>query len=885
MKIKTTFFTFVMLISVNLSAQTQLSFLDKVISIKADNEILSEVLKQVERLGNVTLAYSNEAVDVNRRVAIQADGQTVRTVLAQLFYGTNLLFEEQSNKILIYANVDQSPRQITQTVRGTVIDPESNQPIIGANVIILGSNPLLGSPTDAYGRFKIEKVPVGRHDFQITFMGYKTKTLSSISVDSGKEVVLNIGMEESVTALNEVVVTAELDKSVPLNDMAMVSAKSFTVEETSKYAGSFNDPARMATTYAGVTGSTDDTENSIIIRGNSPRGLLWRLEGMEIPNPNHFASDGASNGAISMLNSNVLANSDFLTGAFPAEYGNAFSGVFDLKLRNGNNENKEYALQAGLLGLDASFEGPIRRKSNKNLPNASYLINYRYSTISMLESLGLDIAGEGGQVPAFQDLAFKFHVPTRNMGTFSFYGLGGKSISTDLNTLEVNTQFYDLDSEEKYRMGLIGMSHIYSLSAKSFIETSISGSQTRYNYFDEELDLTDISSIITYTNDLEDYRNSALRFASTLSTKFNARHSTKFGFIYSALNHDLGSEGFLDSNTRSYRSDEKGNMGMVQGFVSHKINLTDQLTMTGGFHYLRLDLAGQESLEPRFGLKWQFKSDQSLSLGAGLHSRREETSLYFTELADGNNDFTQPNTTLGLGKARHLVVGYDRNFGEDFHLKLEAYYQDLYDIPVSSNPNSDYSSLNQEDAFQRFSLVNEGKGKNYGIELTLEKFLSKGYFFLLTGSIYESKYTTLKGIEYDSRYNGKYNGNFVAGREFNLSNTESKKKTLSFGIETVFAGGTRAREIDLNSSIIQGEAVYFQDRPFGKQLKDYARIDFQVALKTNKKKVTHELKLDVQNLTSRSNVIFERYIPSTQQIRATSFTGELIPVLSYKVTF
>ncbi len=884
MKIKTTLLTLVMLISVNLSAQNQTVHLAKTLSINAQSEKLSAVFKLLELQAGFTMTYSSGVVNDNRRVTISASNKPLSAILESIFQGTNVLFKELGDKVLLFVPGEEEFTGLMQTVRGRVIDPESNQPVIGANVIIPNSEPLLGASTDLDGYFKIENVPVGRQNFRITFLGYKTKMLSNISVDSGKEVVLNVGLEESVTELEEVVVVAEIDKSIPLNEMALISAKSFTVEETSRYAGSFNDPARMATTYAGVTGSTDDTENSIIIRGNSPRGLLWRLEGMEIPNPNHFATDGASSGAISMLNSNVLANSDFMTGAFPAEYGNAFSGVFDLKLRNGNNEKREYAIQAGLLGVDASFEGPIKRTST-DIANASYLINYRYSTITVLESLGLDIAGEGEQVPAFQDLAFKLNVPTRKLGTFSIYGLGGISEASDVGTNFFQGQRFDAEETEKYTLGLMGISNVVNLSQRSFLETSLSLTHTRYDYFEEQFRLSDDrQSAYVYMDDTEDYKNDALRFSSAYSKKHNARHSSKMGLIYSQLKHKLNSFGQSDRNVTSYQSSENGDYGMIQGYFSHKVNLTDQLAMTGGFHYLRLGLDGQDSFEPRFGLKWQFAPNQSFSFGFGVHSRREEASLYFTELAIDQTTFIQPNTKLDLAKARHYVIGYDRNFGSNVHLKLEAYYQDLYNIPVSSNPFSQYSALNQEDAYQRLTLINAGKGENYGLELTFEKFLSKGYFFLFTGSLYESKYETLGGIKYNTRYNGKYNLNFVAGREFNLGRGD-RKKTLNIGLETVFAGGTRVREIDLQSSIDQGGTVYFRDSPFGRQLQDYQRVDFQIALKTNRKKVTHELKLDVQNLTSRTNVVFERFNPDTQQIEARGFAGELIPVLSYKLIF
>jgi hypothetical protein len=882
MQLRITIMTVLLLVAAGLNAQTTSGLLEKKLSISAQQATVEAVLKELEKQGDFTIAYSNGSFDTKRKVTIEATDQSLRVILNQVFPNGTVRFRELGGKLLIYKSGDTirvPGAGLFQTVRGRVLDEVSNQPIPGANIIIPGSDPLIGASTDPDGRFKIERVPVGRHTFQVTFLGYLPTVLSSLAVDAGKEVVLEVRLSESVTELESVVVTAGLDKARPINEMALISAKSFSVEETSRYAGSFNDPARMATSYAGVVGSQDDTENSIIVRGNSPRGLLWRLEGLEIPNPNHFASDGSSNGAISMLNSNVMTNSDFLTGAFPAEYGNAFSGVFDMKMRNGNNEQREYALQAGLLGLDASIEGPFKRKSGKNVANASYLVNYRYSTITMLEALGLDIAGEGGQVPAFQDLAFKFNVPTAAAGTFSFYGLGGISDSNDDYSLDRNDQTFELEENEKYSMGLTGLSHVINVGSQSFLETGIAYSRYDYSYLFENLYDNEV-----FVEDTEDYANTNLRISSTLNTKFSARHATKFGLIYTLNGYELNSRGFFSDREPSYASDEKGNFGMYQAFISHKYRLSNELTLTGGFHYLRMDLAGQDNFEPRFGLRWQFKPNQALSFGFGMHSRKEETSLYLTEVLNASNPDNATNRNLDLAKARHFVVGYDYRLGKDLNLQVEAYYQDLYNIPIASQEGSDYSSLNQRDAFQRFALINEGTGENYGIEMTLEKFLSRGYFFLLTGTLYESNYKTLTGVKYNTRYNGKYNFNLVGGREIQLGSA-SKKKTLNIGAEGVFGGGARVREIDLAASIEEGATVYTSDTPFGRQLKDYMRLDFQIALKTNKKGLTHELKLDVQNLTGRSNVIGERYSATQGQIVQSAFTGEVIPVLSYKITF
>jgi hypothetical protein len=267
-------------------------------------------------------------------------------------------------------------QMLTQTIRGTVIDKVSQTTLPGASIILVNSDPLIGTTTDPDGNFKLTQIPVGTHTIRISFIGYKEVTLPNILVNSGKEVVLTIPIDEDITQLDEIVIRPDLEKNKPLNEMATVSTRAFSVEETRRFAAAVNDPARAAVSFAGVV-SADDGSNSISIRGNSPFGLLWRMEGVDIPNPNHFADVGSSGGGISILSSQLLANSDFSTGAFPAEYGNALAGVFDLNLRKGNNEKHEYTVQAGFLGMDVAMEGPFAKNYR-----GSYLINYRYSTLS-----------------------------------------------------------------------------------------------------------------------------------------------------------------------------------------------------------------------------------------------------------------------------------------------------------------------------------------------------------------------------------------------------------------------------------------------------------------------------------------------------------------------
>lgn len=364
----------------------------------------------------------------------------------------------------------QSP---TQTIRGQIVDQQSQATLPGVNIIVEGSDPLIGAATDIDGYFTLEDVPVGRISLLVTYIGYEPLFLNNLELTSGKELVLQLGLTEQLNTIDEVVIRANKDRTGSQNEMATVSAREFSIEESMRYAGARNDVSRMAQNFAGVRGG-NDAVNDIVIRGNSPVGLLWRLEGVDIPNPNHFGDFGSTGGPVSMLNNNVLSNSDFFTGAFPADYGNAFSGVFDLRMRNGNYEEHEFLGQIGFNGFEAGAEGPINRENK-----SSYLVNYRYSTLGVMSALGFNF-GTGAAIPYYQDLSFKLNFPNSSLGNISVFGLGGISsidllASNEEDTLE-NLYNDELDIYDRSRMGVVGLNHTLLFDNQSYTKLTIAAS-------------------------------------------------------------------------------------------------------------------------------------------------------------------------------------------------------------------------------------------------------------------------------------------------------------------------------------------------------------------------------------------------------------------------
>lgn len=778
-----------------------------------------------------------------------------------------------SSIILCFAFISAHSQQLEQNIRGRITDRESEATIPGATVIISDVDPIIGAVTDENGNFTLQHVPLGRHTLVVKYTGYQDAVLTNVLVGSAKEVIINVALLESIQQMNEVVITAKEEKHKANNDMALVSARSFSVDETQRYAASVDDPARMAQAFAGVS-STDDVSNEIIVRGNSPRGLLWRLNGIEVPSPNHFSNDGASGGGVSALSNNMLDNSDFLTGAFPAEYGNALSGVFDVKLRKGNNQKREYATQIGVLGTDIAIEGPF----SKNY-QGSYLANYRYSTLGLLTASGiLDI----GDINTYQDLAFNIHLPTTKMGTFGIFGLGGLSLSK--NKIEKDTSLWEnTTAGDRYTfhsdMGMSGISHQYFFNENTYIKSILAVTGQRIAYDADSISPNDFSAHI---KGREHFNNTATRLNVLINKKINHRNTIRTGAILSILGFDVASAFVNKEQVYQTYLNDKGSSTVVQTYAQWKYKFAEKWVLNSGVHYFNFALTNSSSIEPRAALQYQVNELQSLSFGVGLHSRMESMSVYNSIVPDANGIYGKNNLDLGLTKAMHYVLGYDRLLNEHLRLKLEAYYQSLYNVPVSADPSSNYTILNEANGFPDVMLVNKGTAYNTGLEFTLEKFFSDRYYYLLTGSLFDSKYTDASGKQYNTRYNANYRLTLLGGKEWLAG--KNKQNLWAANGKIIYSGGNRYTPIDLDQSIAEQETVLLAGQNYNSQVPSYWRIDFSGSYRINRPGKAHILSIQIQNVTNREN-IFGYYFDNEKEKIATTYQFGLLPVLKYRLEF
>lgn len=791
--------------------------------------------------------------------------------------------------VLAYTCVAQQP---SQTVRGQVIDAETRFPLFSVRIDILVSNSetVMNALTDGDGYFTIAAVPVGKHQLIAKALSYDEKTIT-IEVNSGKELVIELPLQQAFQEEAEVVVTGA-KKGETINEMALISAQQFSVAETERYPGSRSDPARMASNFAGV-GGADDSRNDIVIRGNSPLGVVWKVEGIDIPNPSHFAISGSTGGPVSILNNKMLANSDFFMSAFPAEYGNSTSGVFDLKLRNGNNEQHEFTGQFGFLGTEILAEGPLNKSGS-----ASYLAMGRYSTLSLFKAIGVQIGTDA--VPVYGDGAFKFNWRLKNGGALSLFAIGGASSidiiisQQDGETAEV---FGEGDRDQYFgtSMFVSGLTLKKPVNENTYLTATLAYSQERqyshHDYLIRSYDSVANSISIDSIYPLMGYEFKIAKASGYFSVnhKIGRKHLIKAGINVDAFLFDMiDSVQNIPHTMFINRWNYQGTAFLIQPFVQWKWRPTKNMAVTAGLHSQYFSQGNAVSYaEPRVGWRLDLKGNQAIFAGAGMHSQTQPMYTYFYHRFDTDGNKIYDNDQMGFSRSLHTGIGYEKTFKSRLNVKTEAYYQYVYDVPVTVAPSA-FSLINMGSGFARFfpeKLMNTGDGYNYGIELTIQKYFDKSFFFLISATAYDSKYRGSDGILRNTSYNGTYIANFLGGKEFKIS----PRQVISVGAKVTVAGGKRYGFVDVDQSNLLNEIIFVDSAFNERQFKDYFRADLKVSWKLNTEKVTHEIGLDLVNILNTENLLSLTYAPNlidpTQEPVAVKTQLGFLPIFYYKIDF
>lgn len=763
-----------------------------------------------------------------------------------------------------------SAQHLTQNIRGTVTDKASGIPIAYAT-IQLEDAPDRGTITDSIGNFVLKGISLGRHNVKATFIGYEPSLVREVLVSSAKEVFLEITMTENAQELNEVVVRPQVNKEQALNKMALTGARMFSVEEASRYAGGMDDPARLASSFAGISAGV--SHNGISIHGNAPHLLQWRLEDVEIPNPNHYADIATLGGGIlSSLSNHVLGNSDFFTGAFPAEYGNAVSGVFDMKLRNGNNRKVENTIQAGILGIDIASEGPLSKKHN-----ASYIVNYRYSATGLLAHLNMvDLGGAFD----YQDLNFKFNFPTRRLGTFSIWGTSlidkyGSDLEKDISKWEYLGDGSDSKTDQYMAAG--GISHRYFIGENGLLKTTLA---TTYFKSTASIDMFDTDLNSTPYLDMS-RENTNLVFTTSYNHKFSARFTNKTGASFTQMFYDMKMNlAPFVATPLDVISMGDGSTSLFSAYTSNSISIGSDFTLNLGLNTQVLTLNKHWTLEPRIGMKWQATAKTSFALAYGMHSRMEKMDVYYTQTPQTGDALV--NKDLDFTKANHFMLTFDYKISDELLLKIEPYFQTLFDVPVRANDS--YSVLNREDFYVEDALVNKGKGRNIGVDVTLEKYLSRGYYYMFTGSLFDSRYCGGDKVWHNTKFNRHYILNLLGGKEWMMG--RNKQNILSVNAKLTLQGGDRYSPIDEAATLEHPdkEVQYDETRAYSQQFSPIFLTNFSVSYKMNKKKCTHEFAVKLLNATSYKEYAGHEYNLKTGKIEPNRFAMSL-PNIYYKVEF
>ena len=764
----------------------------------------------------------------------------------------------------------------TQTIKGFILDDQSGNILRNVTVQVDGIKPAIMAISDSAGSFKLSGVPIGRQTIRISLVGYEDAMVQNVEVTSSKEVVLEIKLKEKVKVLNDVLVVSGKSKNKAINENALVSARQLSIDEATRYSGTRNDPSRMAQNFAGVSG-TNDARNDIVIRGNSPSGVLWRMDGIDIPNPNHYSTIGSTGGPVTILNTNTLKNSDFMTSAFPSQYGNAIAGVFDLRMRNGNNEKNEYLGQMGFNGFEFGAEGPLN-KNNKS----SFLIDYRYSMVATIQALGMNV-GTGTATPYYQDASFKLHLVTKKIGSFDIFGLGGESHITFLpdssQNLYATNDGNPRTSKTNSLTGVIGMTNTYFFDKNTSgkFTVAISGFQSKYNELivnkgQADKTSTDISNIQT-----------KLSVGYTFNKKLSPENQLTFGLL-SDINFLNLHELYIPNGDSVLRQLTGANTTttLIKGFVNLNHRFSNMLFTNFGLYLQTLSLNGSTSIEPRWNIKYQFQPNQSISFGAGLHSQMQPLPVYFYQYRNALGQVQLTNKDLDFVKSIHTVAGYDISFPNHLRIKTEVYAQYIFNAAVETIASS-FSMLNAGSGFgfpDKSWLQNKGKGKNYGVELTVEKFLHKGFYYLFTGSLFQSTYSGSDNIWRSTAFDSRYVANFLGGKEFRLN------KKSSFGIDTKFivAGGQRYTPFDIAASKASNSVVYQDNIAYSLKNNDYMQWDIKFSYTSNGKKTTQKWFIDFQNFTNRKNIYLRTLNVKTGAVSEIDQMG-FFPNINYQITF
>lgn len=754
--------------------------------------------------------------------------------------------------LILLARVSDA-QEITQTISGHIQDAVTGSGLANASISAYHNDNLVaGTSSDSQGNFVLTVSP-GRYRLVISFTGYKSDE-QELLVIAGKPSQVDVALVESSVVLSEVVVATPALTEPGLTTLS--------IEKTLRVPANFFDPVRMLVSYPGVV-TANDQANSIVVKGYSPNALLWRLQGLDIVNPNHLANAGtlsdkpvANGGGVNILSAQLLDKTNFYSGYLPTGYGNALAGVMDMSLRAGATNKVQYTAQASLIGLDVAAEGPLQKNSR-----SSFLVNYRYSTVGLLSKMGLDF---GDEAINFQDLSFNLNFPMKKGGNLSAFGFAGGSTNRfdakpqaeweeekDRYTIDYDGQVFGLGIVNQFKPGWASVS----------IGASVSGqSQQRQSQG------TDVPYVAIYSEYYESARLLASTFLKAVR-KVNDHASVEAGITVNYVDHELD----VSTETPLYIDAFYPNVaGTVNGLLAQPyVNWMQRIGsfhLNAGLRYVNFSYNNSANWEPRISVGKSFQN-HLITLAYTATSQWQQTQTYLA-LANDN---------LPFSKSNQVALEWKHQIKTGFSLASSFYYHQLYNVPVLPGYEQ-YSLINQWEDFPDGRLEPTGKGRNYGVEVAVEKRFYSDVYFMATGSYFESLYQVNAGYQ-DSRFNGKFTSTLLGGKEW-------KNQSRAFGIHArvLYTGGLRQAPVDVFASSLTGTTIYNVLQGYTVQLPNYFRTDLRVSWRKNKPRYTRTISIDIQNLTNYQNLAGYYYDTFLQEVTPRYQLG-IIPVLAYRVDF
>lgn len=735
--------------------------------------------------------------------------------------------------LLLFCNITISflLAQPVHQVKGTVIDKSSRQPLEFINVMIVGLNK--GGVTNAEGKFSIGQVPPGIYRLQASAIGYKTVTTPEYIL-STRDLHIQIEMEENQTELEGVTVTASPFRR---DIESPVSLRIIGLQEIEKSPGANRDISRIVQSYPGVAFSPIGYRNDLIVRGGSPSENRFYLDGVEIPNINHFSTQGASGGPVGILNADLIREVNFYTGAFPTDKGNALSSVLDFKLRDGDMERNSLKATLGASEVSLASNGHLGKKT-------SYLVSVRQSYLQFLfDMLGLPF------LPTFTDAQFKLKTRFDARNELTVLGLGG------IDKMKLNTKADDEDNEyilsylpkiqqETFTLGAVyrhyARAHVQSVVAS---HSYLNNRNTKYQQNDE----SDPEHLMLRLRSTE--QNTQLRLENSSSFR-NWKVTVGTSLDYSQYSNTTFQKVYTDhAQTFDYHT----YLGIMRWGLFGTVNYTsidERFTASLGlradannYSAAMKDLSDQ--LSPRLSLSYQLTEHWSLSGNAGLYYQLPP----YTALGFKNNNGLYANKyALRYMQVSQGSVGLNWRKGDTFEVSVEGFYKDYDKIPLSvadgiplTCKGNDYGVIGNE------LLTSTAQGRSYGAELLLKWLIAKKLNLASSFTLFKSEYRTDKESEYIA---SAWDNRFI----FNLRGTYNLPRHWSVGMKVSCIGGAPYTPYDADKSSLvtawnaQGKPYYDYTRYNEERLPAFTQVDIRIDKTFYLKRCMLGFYIDLQNI-------------------------------------